>query len=465
MSSPAVKSAFWYTGSNLLVKALGFITIPIFTRLLSQSEFGVYNNYLSWLAVMTIVVTLSLDATLISAKKDFPSDLRNYTFSMVVLSQISAALWILLSNLFMGVFEAVSALDATYVNCIFVYLFFLPAITLVQTWERFSYRYKITVALSLAMSLGIAFLSVVLALAMSNHLDGVIIGRTIPVVLLGGAIFLWFVLRRSKVDAAYWRYALPIAWPFVPHLLAMTLLGALNKIFIIQLCGADANALYSLAYSCGLIVALFVTSLNSAFSPWLGDKLTEGEFTRIRDVSRPYIVMFAIFALASTLVAPEVLLVMGGPAYLSATSVIPPIAMGCVFQFVYCMYVNIEQYEKKTKGMALASLSAATLNAILDIVFIPLFGYEVAAWATAISYGWLMVAHMILVRRMGMSFVYDGKFNVVFCLLMCGCMGGCIALYQFSLLRWICLILLFAIVCWILWRKKSVIAPIFKRTK
>lgn len=463
MASAAFKSAFWYTGSNLLVKAVGFITIPIFTRLLTHAEFGVYNNYLSWLAVMTMVVTLSLDATLISAKRDYPNDLRNYTFSMVVLSQISAVVWLVLSNSFMSLFEVVSALDAIYVNCIFVYLLFLPAITLIQTWERFVYRYKVTVALSLTMSIGIALLSVALAFLMPNHLEGVIVGRTIPVVLLGGSIFLWFIAKKSAINVSYWRYALPIAWPFIPHLLAMTLLGAMNKIFIIQMCGADANALYSLAYSCGLIVALFVTSLNSAFSPWLGDKLTEGNYDRIRRVSRPYVALFAVFAFISTLIAPEVLLLMGGASYLPAVYVIPPIAMGCVFQFVYCMYVNVEQYEKKTKGMALASLSAAALNALLDIIFIPMFGYMAAAWATAISYGWLMIAHMLLVRKLGFSCVYDGKFNIVFSMLTCVCIGACSLVYSFPILKWSLLLVTIFLGFVIAWKKRQQILTIIKR--
>lgn len=463
MSSEAVKSAFWYTGSNLLVKALGFITIPIFTRLLTHAEFGVYNNYLSWLAVMTIVVTLSLDATLISAKRDYPGDLRNYTFSMIVLAQISAVFWLVVSNCFMSMFEAASALDAVYINCIFIYLLFLPAITLVQTWERFVYRYKVTVALSLAMSVGIALLSVALALLLPDHLGGVIVGRTIPVALLGGSIFLWFIVKKSALNTSYWRYALPIAWPFIPHLLAMTLLGAMNKIFIIQICGADANALYSLAYSCGLIVALFVTSLNSAFSPWLGDKLTEGDYDRIQRVSRPYVALFAAFAFVSTLIAPEVLLVMGGASYLPAMYVIPPIAMGCVFQFVYCMYVNVEQYEKKTKGMALASLSAAALNALLDIIFIPMFGYMAAAWASAASYGWLMLAHMLLVRRMGLSFVYDWKFNIALCTLTCACIGFCVVLYSAPVVRWIAIVLFVLVLVVSILLKRKLVAAVLKR--
>ena len=86
MESKVVKSAVWYTASNLLVKAVGFITIPIFTRLLTKAEYGIYNNYLAGLAVMTVVVSLTLEATIISAKREYADDLDSYVFSMMVLS-------------------------------------------------------------------------------------------------------------------------------------------------------------------------------------------------------------------------------------------------------------------------------------------------------------------------------------------------------------------------------------------
>ena len=463
MGSRALKSAFWYTGSNLLVKAIGFVTVPIFTRILTHEEFGIYNNYLSWLAVATIVVTLSLEATLISAKRDFPNDLRNYTFSMLVLSQASALVWLLVANLAMCLFETVMALDSYFVNAIFVYLIFMPAVTLLQTWERFVYRYKITVALSLAVSIGASALSVALGLAMTDALNGVIAGRTLPVMVLGAGITGWFLLGGGKIKPAYWRYAIPIAWPFIPHLLAMTLLGAMNKMFITQMCGADANALYSIAYSCGLIVSLFVSSLNSAFSPWLGDRLSEGNYQRIRRISRPYVLVFAVGALLVSLLAPELLLVMGGPSYMPAVWMIPPISIGCVFQFVYCMYVNVEQFEKKTKGMALASLTAAGLNAALDYFLIPSFGYMAAAWATAISYAWLMIVHYFLVRRMGLSNVFDGKAVALISVSASIAIGGLSLLYPFAEIRWILFSVGAGCVFLILWKNRLRVADLLKR--
>lgn len=462
-NSQVVKSAVWYTASNLLVKALGFITVPIFTRLLTKAEFGAYNNYLSWLAVMTVVVSLSLEATIISAKRDYADDLDRYVFSMMALSVASALAWLLLANLLPGPFGDAMSLDRRYVNALFVYLLFFPVVTLFQTWERFTYRYKVTVAVSVALAVGIAALSVALTLWLPDRLDGAIGGRTLPAVLIGAGLLLWFWRRGTGVRLSYWAYALPIAAPFVPHLLSMTLLGALNRILVTRMCGEEANALYSLANNCGQIITIFVTSLNGAFSPWLGDKLTERAYGEIRRVSRPYVACFAAIAVGVSLLAPEVLLVLGGEGYLEAQYVIPPVALGCVLQFVYTMYVNVEQYERRTVGMAVASASAVVVNWALDLALIPRFGYVAAGWASAAAFAWLLAAHMWLVGRMGMLRVYDNRFNVLCAGAIAAGLALCAALYPYPILRWAAFVVLAVAMLAALWAKRDVVRALLKR--
>lgn len=406
-NNKVVRSAVWYTASNILVKGIGFITVPIFTRLLTQAEYGVYSNYLAALQVMTIVVTLSLESTIINAKKDFSEDLDGYVFSMMVLSCLSAAVWLLVVNIFPTLFEDLMSLNIRYINAALVYLVFFPVVTLYQTWERFTYRYKTTVLISLLLSIGVAAVSVALAVVLPNKLDGAIAGRALPAIAVGAFLLALFIRRGARVSVSYWRYSLPIALPYIPHLLSMALLGALNKLFITQSLGAEANALYSLAYSCGQVISIFVTSLNTAFSPWLGDSLAAGRYADIRMIATPYVALFAVMAIAASMVAPETLLVLGGEGYLGAQAAIPPVAIGCILQFAYCLYVNVEQYEKKTSWMALASASAVGVNALLDVVLVPRFGYISAAWASAAAYAWLMAAHMLIVGRTGMLKVYD----------------------------------------------------------
>lgn len=94
----AFKSGIWYTLSNFLVKSIGFITTPIFTRLLTHAEFGAFNNYTSWLSIISVFVTLNLESTLISARFDYEDDFDGYILSMLSISFISTFVWFVIIN-------------------------------------------------------------------------------------------------------------------------------------------------------------------------------------------------------------------------------------------------------------------------------------------------------------------------------------------------------------------------------
>ena len=110
--------------------------------------------------------------------------------------------------------------------------------------------------------------------------------------------------------------------------------------------------------------------------------------------------------------SPEVLLILGGQKYMEAIYVITPVSMGCICQFLYTMFVNIEQLKKKTVGMAIASAIAAAVNLGLNYFFIPRFGYLVAAYTTLVGYLVLLTIHMYLVYRLKLNIAYSYKFVV-----------------------------------------------------
>ena len=453
-NSKAFKSGIWYTVSNFLVKSIGFLTTPIFTRLLTKADFGLYNNYVSWLAIATILVTLNLDSTLISARYDYDKKFDEYILSVLSLSTISTGIWLLLVNSFPNAFVSLLGMDQIYINCMLVYLLFLPAVSLFQARERYLFEYKKTVATSLIISIGTALLSVLLVVYMQNKLEGRIIGSVIPTVLLGIILYLFFIRKGKRVVPQYWKYALPVCLPFIPHLLSLTLLNSMDRVMITRWCGAEDNAIYSLAYTCGSLVTVLMTSMNSAYAPWLGEKLNDGNHGEIREFSKKYILGFSFLAVGIMLISPEVLYVLGGKEYSAARFVMAPIAMGCVCQFIYTLFVNVEQFKKKTLGMACASATAALVNYVLNYIFIPKIGYLAAAYTTLIGYLCLLGIHMFLVRRLHMDDVYNYKEIVQIVVIMIALTALINVLYSYNAIRYV-LVGAYIIICGIFFIKKK----------
>ena len=114
------------------------------------------------------------------------------------------------------------------------------------------------------------------------------------------------------------------------------------------------------------------------------------------------------------------------------------------------MFVNIEQYKKKTIGMALASVSAAVLNCVLNAIFIPMHGYIAAAYTTLAGYLFLLLMHMYLVKRLGYQKAVSYSFIGVTTLVMMSITIGVNFLYGASPVRYValgtfCAVLLIAI--------------------
>lgn len=409
MKDKVIKSGIWFTVSNFLMKAIGFITTPIFTRLMTKAEYGDFSTFQTWMMIMLYITSLNLEGSLIRACHDFKNDIDKYIFSMISLSMISTVIWWSVANFFYEQFNELLGFNRLYLNCMFVYLFFSSAINLFQNAERFKYNYKWTVATSFSISVGASLLSVVLVLTMQNRFMGRVFGYIIPTIIIGFLITLYYIKKGSGINFKYWKYALKISLPYIPHLLSMYLLSNMDKVMINDFCGSKYVALYSLAYTCGMVITIFVTSINSAYSPWLADMLSTCEYDTIKKVSVPYVKIFSFLAIGAVLITPEILFILGGESYMEAKYVMPPVAAGCLIQFVYCMYVNIEQYERRTLGMALASMIAAGLNYIMNYICILNFGYIAAAYTTYASYMFLLLMHICLVKKIGMLYVYDNK--------------------------------------------------------
>lgn len=406
----ALRSGVWYTLSNFLLRSIGFITTPIFTRLLTKEDFGAFNNFTSWISIATVFVTLNLESTLISARYDYKEKFDKYILSILALSSLSCLIWITVVNVFSGFFVKFLSMNLLYINAMFLYLMFLPAIQMFQTRERYYFEYRKTVITSVMLSVGTAVLSVILVVTMNNKLAGRVAGYVLPTTVIGLILYIYFIRKGGTVHFSYWKYAIPICLPYIPHLLSLNLLNSTDRVMINRFCGEADTALYSLAYNCGYIITMLMSSINNAYAPWLGEKIALNQRSEIRKFSKIYILTFCMLAFGVMLIAPEVLLILGGKSYLESVYVITPVAMGCICQFLYTMFVNIEQFKKKTVGMAVASMIAACVNLILNYIFIPRIGYLAAAYTTLAGYICLLGIHMYLVKRLGLQDVYSYKF-------------------------------------------------------
>ena len=156
----ALKSGIWYTFANFIMKGIGFLTTPIFTRILSKADVGFYSDYTSVLSIFTILMTLGIGTTFIRAKFDYKDEFEDYIASSLILSSIVTSVCGFFFCLFSDFFGSITKVEPKYLYIMVVYLFLYSAVDIYQAKERHLFGYKRSVFISLFIAISTALLSV-----------------------------------------------------------------------------------------------------------------------------------------------------------------------------------------------------------------------------------------------------------------------------------------------------------------
>lgn len=433
----ALKASGWYVVCTFLTKGIYFITTPIFTRILSKADYGITTTYSSWLSMLTVICTLDLYSCIQLAKVEFEEDSRKFLSSIMVLSSLSVGGFYIIFKI-LSLFGIISlGIPNILLDILFAEILFQNAYTLYQTYHRVYLKYKEFTILTISTTIAGQVLAVLLVLFGKNcAYVGRILGTAIPMVIVGLIILVVTVAKeRVFYDKQYWSMGLRVSVPLIPHNLSGYVLSHSDKIIITFYAGTAATAMYGVASSYAMVVNTLWSAVNRAWGPWFYGKMKENNLQEIYSFTKIYTLMFAMIVVLATAFGPEVIWILGGSNYLEARAVIPPIVMGIMFQFLYSLYVNIEFYYKKTAGIAIWTCLSAAVNIVLNLIFIPYFGYVVAGYTTLIGYVLLFILHRRTARRIDSRKIYDEVFMKWTIAGTAGCVWLLYVLYDYLLLR------------------------------
>jgi O-antigen/teichoic acid export membrane protein len=451
--------------ANMLIRSTAIITAPIFTRLLSPSDYGIASNFAAWLAIISVLTGLGLPYAIGVAKIDFPSELRKFVASIQTLGSIVALLFLIFGIIFSDQLVLIMHLDKELIVIIFVYLLFLPSVVFAQEKYKYELLYKENIIIALFSSLGAIVFCILLILYKfdDQRYLGRIIGLILPLFLMG----LYFYYKNLKdgwsIDIKkYWRYALKISLPMIPHALAMIVLTQIDRIMIIKYVGNYEAGLYSFGFSYAVLLMIVSNAILQAYKPWLYLTYQKNKINKIQESHKVITSVLCFLTILIITIGPEVLFVLGTEEFFDAKWVILPIALGTLYQFVYNTYSSMELYHKKSKVIAIGSLLTAAINYLLNYTFIPIYGYYAAGYTTFISYLLLALFHLFAYKIVCGKKIFNDKFIWISTLSTSFLGFFIIFLYPYFYYRYSFLFLFFML---IFFTQKTQILKLFKLIK
>ncbi|MTB34732.1 lipopolysaccharide biosynthesis protein [Streptococcus uberis] len=393
MGNKLIKSGFIYTIGIVLVQGLAFITLPVYTRMMSQVSFGQFSLYMSWVSIISIIIGFQTNGSLSVAKLKFEDRFDEYSAHALSVS-----------NLF---FISIFIISVFFINNLSVLLGFSKQVTVILLFQSYFHfivnffsqyfiQYQKTIA-SLILSFFTSVMSVILSIILLNILDNDFLSRMIGLVIPYSLATIFCIIviyknGKSLINKNYLYFTISVSFPLIFHSLGNQILNQLDRVMIGKFLTVKDVALYSFGYSLGLIIQVVLMSLNTVWVPWFFES-RKNKLSNLKLVIQVYLKIGLFLTIAYLTVSSEVINLMGGIEYSASIYFTPMIILSYFFVFLYTFPVNVQFYYANTKYIPIGTIIAAVVNFLLNFLLIPVMGIYGSAIATVISYLILLVLH------------------------------------------------------------------------
>lgn len=413
-----VKASLWFLICGFLQKGISMLTTPIFTRIMTDAEYGRFSVYNSWLSILQIIVSLNLAAGVYTrglVKNEEDQD--RFSSSMLGLSTTCILIWSVVYFLFRNTINQWLELNTVLMVAMLLEIWSHAAYQFWSNRERVNYKYKKLVVLTLIYVILRPLLGVLCVLQVDTQHQ--VEARVLTTVLVNLILFTVLYIAISKkgkqfYNKEYWLYALKFNIPLLPHYLSQMVLNQSDRLMINSICGPTETAYYSVAYTLAMVLLILNNSVSGTMNPWIYKAIKNNETHKIGKVSYGVLGLIALLNMIVVLMAPELLGILAPDSYMAAVWVVPPVTVSVYFTFLYNLFATFEYYYEKTYYVTIATVAGAVLNIVLNAVFIPKFGFVAAGYTTLVCYILYAMAHYFFMKKvtkeqMNGAVIYDAR--------------------------------------------------------
>ena len=380
--------------ANILISLSGLIFIPIITKNFSTSDYGVWAQVNTLVALVPNVVNLGLPYTMVrflAAEKD-KSLIRQSFYSMMVLvlasTLIMVSLFVIFSNqIANALFDGNIQIMAIVIVISFLACLNLMFLSYFRTFQKIAY-YSTFLVLQTYIGVGV---SIVLTL-MNYPIETVVLG------LLTGYLFVFIIMMVLIVNELGFttkfkdlKEELKFAIPTIPNNVSSWVVDSSDKFVIGIFLGSAAVGCYSPGYALGSILLMFLTPFAVLLPAVLPEYFESGDMDKVTTFltySLKYYLLLTIpAAVGMSLLSKPLLYILTTDIIANQGYMITPlVSLGAIFMGIYGIVNNIIILEKKTTILGYIWISVAILNIAFNIVAVPYLGIYGAGIVTLICY-------------------------------------------------------------------------------
>ena len=387
-----IKNLIWYLLPVIIGNILPIITLPLFTRILSVEDYGIYALAIAYAVFINGISNFGLsvgyERNFFENENDQKAAKLLYTTFIFIAS--TYFLFATLTFIFKDALSKMIIGNESYGYTLFI-AYCATGMTALKTNFLTYFKNKGNARLFVWYTIDENVTTVLFSLIMVRFLGMGILGLLLGQFFASAIVLILLLIRFLKnhplsLDINLLKESLMLSFPLTPRIFFGVIGSQFDKYMIGLLNSLGGVGIYSLGQKIANIAFTFMTALQNVFSPQVYKKMFEDGDSGGDSIGRyltPFFYISTTGALLLSLFAEEVLFILTPSSYHGASSIVT------IFCLLYVTYFFGKQpqliYARKTGVTSLLTLLSIALNIIINIPFIHFWGVEGAAWGSLIA--------------------------------------------------------------------------------
>ncbi|WP_314065874.1 oligosaccharide flippase family protein [uncultured Vagococcus sp.] len=389
-----VNNSLIFAIGNIGSKLISFLMVPLYTRVLTESEFGTTDFLLTITSLLLPVVSLNIFESVIRFLLTKDSSKSKIFSNAFFISCISSILIIIVTI----------PLYLYYKNTLIIYLGILLIAQLHQSvlaqYARGSGFIKEYAINGIVMTVGLVLMNIILLVIFNFKIEGylisIIFSNIVSIVYLSIKVKIFKEIVIDSIEILELKKMLLYSLPLIPHSLMWWVINAASRFLIIYFLSTAANGLFAVASKIptilNVIYSIFIQAWQvSAFEEFESSD-NEGFYSNVFQYLSTAILIVASVIL---LVVKPLTMIIASPAFFESWNIVPLLLLATVFSCFSTFYGTIYTAAMKTTRVLVSSLVGGILTVVLSLGLIPITGLIGAATANCFGFFIMWIVRII----------------------------------------------------------------------
>ena len=414
-----IKNTVIFTIGSIATKMIAFFLVPLYTNVLSTSQYGVVDLITTICMVLAPTIVLNIMEGVLRFSMDKNAD---HTKIM------SIGLTIFVISIFIGllIFPVSSLFDKIRPYRTYIY-FYTLSIALSQIFLCYLRGKELLVKYALGniiQTFSIGILNILYLLVFHQGIKGYFKAYILAGLIT--SVYAFFVghvsqvIKQFKLDKKLTVDMIKYAVVLIPNNFIWWIMNSSDRIMISSMINSSANGIYAVSYKLPSLVSVLSGIFNQA---WCYSAVKENESEdRDQYTNSIYngICGIAIISGVGLLaIMKPFLKIYVESSYYIAWKYSPFLIVGYVFLTLATFLATPYTVNKYSKGYLFSSTFGAVINIVLNFLLIPIIGISGAALATGISYIAVFVYRVIDTRKFIRIKIFNRNHILGFIILFC----------------------------------------------